>query len=825
MPSIDDGNNAVGTGTSYNNVTGKYEGEKTTGMGEYKTTGGGTGAYYPVGNYQGLTGPNAFTMAGGPTSVIGGMLFSAGKVLWNQTQYGMNTAVKDNYLEILNNPNNADLTPKQMVNAAREKYHVDNAKKGIDSRGDSRNGDTGGVESPAGSGNWVSTDDNKIKKGAGGGGGGTFTVNPETGEVEEGEEAVKLGELKISEVDPNAERPAWAPPLLNNTGGMLTGGDNDYVRDPYGIKMDQEFLGMEEWQRREDAKNAVAQPTLTGIPATVLPQDNFLPTARTTNVAAPRTFTGAAAPIEMSSAPLERAQALAAQTPMTTPEYDTLQRMLTSTQAPVAAATQLQAPVAATGAAIPRGAPESGTFRPVTFRSGTGTSTTNADGTTTSLNDPYSGLSSLVGSGQGLLGQAAANAQQDPNQLNFDMNTDQRAQALFDQRSALLEPAFAQQRALAQQDMFGSGRLGLRLAGQGVGAGSGMVQPDAFGMNQAQAQALSGLAARSTDDAFAQAQAMAALESQRFGQNQQAQQQQYANLVGSGEGMLSAGIQGAQLEAAIAQQQLQNQQSQQAQGLSQQRLALDTQAQQQNYGLASRGQSQDYGLNQAQFNLASQGQQQNFGLAQTGQQQDYGLAQQQFGLSERGQEQNFGLNAGRLAMDQQGQQQNFGLAQRGQDLAELSNRQGYGLNLRGQDLAELANSQNFGLANRSADLAELSQSQNFGLAQLGQQQNYGLAQQGQQQNYGLAQQQQLQDYEMGMLTGNRNYGLQRDIAAQDYELATEQNRISLITGQALANKNNYQPNDLLNIFGGGLAAYAGTTGGAASIGSLFGLGS
>jgi len=786
---------------------------KTTG-GAGNSKEGGNKSYYPTGTYEAMTGPNAYTMAGGPTTVIAGQLFSAGKALWNQTQYGMNTAVKDNYLKVLDNPDgesviagkkikNSDLTPKQRVNIAREKYHVDNAKKGIDSRGDPRNGDTGGVEFPANSGNWISTDDNKIKEGAGGGGGGTFTVNPDTGEVEEGEEAVKLGELKISEVDPNTERPAWAPPLLNNTGGMLTGGDGGYVKTPYDIARDQEFLGMEEWQRQEDAKNAVAQPTAAT-------QDNFLPQARTTNVAEPRAFTGAAAPLPMSSAPLERAQALAAQSPMTTPEYDTLQRMLTSTQAPVATATQLQAPVAATGAAIPRGAPESGTFRPVTFRSGTGTSTTNADGTTTSLNDPYSSLSSLVGSGQGLLGQAAANAQQDPNQLNFDMNTDQRAQALFDQRSALLEPAFAQQRALAQQDMFGSGRLGLRLAGQGVGAGSGMVQPDAFGMNQAQAQALSGLAARSTDDAFAQAQAMAALESQRFGQNQQAQQQQYANLVGSGEGMLSAGIQGAQLEAAIAQQQLQNQQSQQAQGLSQQRLALDTQAQQQNYGLASRGQSQDYGLNQAQFNLASQGQQQNFGLAQTGQQQDYGLAQQQFGLSERGQEQNYGLNAGRLAMDQQGQQQNFGLAQRGQDLAELANTQGYGLNLRGQDLAELANSQNFGLANRSADLAELSQSQNFGLAQ-----------QGQQQNYGLAQQQQLQDYEMGMLTGNRNYGLQRDVAAQNYELATEQNRIGLITGQAKANNLNYQPNDLLNIFGSGLGAYAGTESGSASIGNMF----
>ena len=798
MPSIDDGYAKEGQSTLNTRDTGS----------SLNSNNGDNGTYYPVGKSKSLNVPK-FATAGGPAGVISAMAISAGQVLWNQTKYGMNSDVKDNYLKILDDPANADLTPKQMVNAAREQWHVDNEAKGIDTRGDPRLGDTGGVESPAGSGNWISTDDNKIKKGPSGGGGGTFTVNPDTGEVEEGEEAVKLGELKISEVDTNVPRPAWAPPLLNNNNdGMLTGASSS------GTGSDFRYTA-------EDGSVFSYDPS-TGTPTLIqpaptqptAPNDNFLPTARTTNVAAPRAFTGAAAPLPMSSAPLERAQALAAQSPMTTPEYTSLQRMLTTPQAPVAASTQLQAPVAPvapTGAPIPTGAPEAGTFRPVTFRSGTGTSTTNADGTTTSLNDPYSGLSSLVGSGQGLLGQAAANAQQDPNQLNFDMNTDQRAQALFDQRSALLEPAFAQQRALAQQDMFGSGRLGLRLAGEGVGAGGGMVQPDAFGMNQAQAQALSGLAARSTDDAFAQAQAIAALESQRFGQNQQAQQQQYANLVGSGEGMLSAGIQGAQLEAAIAQQQLQNQQSQQAQGLSQQRLALDTQAQQQNFGLASRGQSQDYGLNQAQFNLASQGQQQNFGLASRGQSQDYGLAQQQFALSERGQEQNYGLNAGRLAMDQQGQQQNFGLAQRGQDLAELANTQGYGLNLRGQDLAELANSQNFGLANRSADLAELSQSQNFGLAQ-----------QGQQQNFGLAQQQQLQDYEMGMLTGNRNYGLQRDIAAQNYELATEQNRIGLITGQAQANKNNYQPNDLLNIFGSGLSAYAGTTGGTASIGKFLG---
>jgi len=90
-----------------------------------------------------------------------------------------------------------------------------------------------------------------------------------------------------------------------------------------------------------------------------------------------------------------------------------------------------------------------------------------------------------------------------------------------------------------------------------------------------------------------------------------------------------------------------------------------------------------------------------------------------------------------------------------------------------------------------------------------------------QQKMAMAGQQQLQDYEMGMLTGNRNYNLQRDVAAQNYELDTERNRISLITGQAQANRDNYQPNDLLNLAGGAFSAYAGTAGGAANIGSWF----
>ena len=283
------------------------------------------------------------------------------------------------------------------------------------------------------------------------------------------------------------------------------------------------------------------------------------------------------------------------------------------------------------GAIMPTGSGQSGTFRPVTFRSGTGTSTSDAGGMTTQLNAPYSGLSGLVGQGTGLLGQAAQQAQQAPDKFSYNFNPQQAGQDLFNQRSALLEPKFAQQNARAKESMFGSGRLGLRLAGEGVGAGGGMVSPDAFGVNQAQSQALAGLAAQSTDDAFAQEQARAGLQSNQFAMNQQAQQQQYGNLMGSGQGMLQAGMQGSALEQNMAQQQLQSQQ-----------LNQDYNLAQQNYNLAQQGQAQDYGLAQQNYGLAQQQQMQdygfgmqNYGLAQQQQMQDYGFGMQDYGLNQQ----------------------------------------------------------------------------------------------------------------------------------------------------------------------------------------------
>lgn len=208
--------------------------------------------------------------------------------------------------------------------------------------------------------------------------------------------------------------------------------------------------------------------------------------------------------------------------------------------------------VGGAGATIPSGNPAEGNFRPVTFRSGTGTATAGPDGLETSLSSPYAGLSDLVGTGQGLLGQAGEQAQRPADQFSYNFDPEGRSQQLFDQRSALLAPQFAQQRAMNNEGMFNSGRSGLRISGDMAGAGGGMVQPDAFGMNRAQSQALAGLAAQSTNDAFGQQMQQAGLDLSQFGANQGQQQQRYQNLMGTGAGMLSGGFQGAGLENQLA---------------------------------------------------------------------------------------------------------------------------------------------------------------------------------------------------------------------------------------------------------------------------------
>lgn len=80
------------------------------------------------------------------------------------------------------------------------------------------------------------------------------------------------------------------------------------------------------------------------------------------------------------------------------------------------------------------------------------------------------------------------------------------AQTYYDEMQTMMAPARAQQATQLQQDIFGSGRLGLQLAGEaaGAGRGTGMYQPDVLGFNQANAMQDQQLAIAARDKAMAE---------------------------------------------------------------------------------------------------------------------------------------------------------------------------------------------------------------------------------------------------------------------------------------------------------------------------------
>jgi len=109
---------------------------------------------------------------------------------------------------------------------------------------------------------------------------------------------------------------------------------------------------------------------------------------------------------------------------------------------------------------------------------------------------------------------------------------EQRAADIFRTQSALLQPEFAQQRQQLQSDLFGRGRLGLQLAGETAGAGTGMVQPDAYGLGLAQSRALAELSSSARTQA--QGEQAQAFEQALGGYttNLATRQQQLSNLLG-----------------------------------------------------------------------------------------------------------------------------------------------------------------------------------------------------------------------------------------------------------------------------------------------------
>lgn len=140
-------------------------------------------------------------------------------------------------------------------------------------------------------------------------------------------------------------------------------------------------------------------------------------------------------------------------------------------------------------------------FKPYTVTTGSGTATYDPETNTwtTGVSEPYQNVqtSALTGA-QNVLGQLQG----------FDIG--QRQQDIYGQQAALLQPQFQQQLQDVQGSAFGAGRLGLKIAGEAVGAGRGaQVQPDVYGLGVAQNQMLGQLAVESRRQATEEGKALA----------------------------------------------------------------------------------------------------------------------------------------------------------------------------------------------------------------------------------------------------------------------------------------------------------------------------
>ena len=108
----------------------------------------------------------------------------------------------------------------------------------------------------------------------------------------------------------------------------------------------------------------------------------------------------------------------------------------------------------------------------------------------------------------------------------------------------VLNPVFAQQQNQLQNNLFGSGRMGLMLAGDaaGAGTGGGMVNPDAFGLAKGQGQAITDLYSGSRAAAMQEGNQLFNQSLSGFQQNE-ANRQNYLQQLGVGQsGMLNQAL-------------------------------------------------------------------------------------------------------------------------------------------------------------------------------------------------------------------------------------------------------------------------------------------
>tara|TARA_R110002167_G_scaffold1007_5_gene4447 strand:+ start:6791 stop:7654 length:864 start_codon:yes stop_codon:yes gene_type:complete len=184
-------------------------------------------------------------------------------------------------------------------------------------------------------------------------------------------------------------------------------------------------------------------------------------------------------------------------------------------------------------------------FKPYSLTSGVGTTQWDkaSNAYTSNIRSDLTGLQDIGFGGAGALaGQIGESYGRDAAQLGFDRDLEGRTSDIFGQQSRLLAPQFAQQNQALKNDLFGSGRMGLMLAGEAAGAGAGgMVNPDAFGLGRAQSQTLAELAGSSRQQALGEQQQAYNIDSGLFGINQGQQQLRSQNLLAGASGLFGLG--------------------------------------------------------------------------------------------------------------------------------------------------------------------------------------------------------------------------------------------------------------------------------------------
>ena len=185
-------------------------------------------------------------------------------------------------------------------------------------------------------------------------------------------------------------------------------------------------------------------------------------------------------------------------------------------------------------------------FKPYSLTSGVGSTQWDkkSNAFTSDIRSDLTGLQDIGFGGAGALaGQIGESFGRDAAQLGFDRDLEGRTSDIFGQQSRLLAPQFAQQNQALKNDLFGSGRMGLMLAGEaaGAGGGGGLVSPDAFGLGRAQSQTLADLAGSSRQQALGEQQQAYNIDSGLFGINQGQQQQRSQNLLSGVGGLFGIG--------------------------------------------------------------------------------------------------------------------------------------------------------------------------------------------------------------------------------------------------------------------------------------------